>query len=97
MEYVDGGATYSGAQGWAATTAIAGVGAGTTFFAGQLASMLAAFGPIGWFTAAISCAPISIICGQLAGAGKQALWEMATKEKFTITCTKNPTALFNVR
>lgn len=53
-------------------------------------------GAKGW-AAAITCAPITYICGQLAGAGKQALWKMATNGKFTITCTKNPTALFNVK
>ncbi|MBZ9606707.1 hypothetical protein G9F73_002495 [Clostridium estertheticum] len=96
MEYVDGGATYSGAKGWGAASAMASIGAGAAGFASGAIALLLPFGAVGWLTAAISFAPMALVSSQLASAGEAALWNMGRKGKFTITTTTNPFALFSV-
>ena len=96
MEYVDGGATYSGAKGWGAAAAMTSIGAGGAVFASGAIAVLAPFGPVAWIVAAVSFAPIGFVASQLEGAGKQASWYMAKKGSFTITTSHNPFGLFSV-
>ena len=96
MEYIEGGATYSGAKGWAVATAMTAIGYGAAYFASSMTAMLLPFGPVGWLVAAISFAPITYIAGQIGNSGAQALWYMLRKGSFTITTNNNPFNLFNV-
>lgn len=95
MEYVDGGTTYSGAQGWGAASALAAIGTGASVGVSGVIAMLMPFGPVGWLGAA-TIFPADYILGQLGSAGRQALWDMAVRGSFTITTNNNPFSMFSV-
>lgn len=95
MEYIDGGATYSGAKGWAAAAMVA-IGYGSAYFLGKIVTLLAPFGPVAWiFSAAAFSAP-AYIAASLGNAGAQAMWYMARKGRFTIRINNNPFSPFSV-
>lgn len=110
MTYVEGGATYSGATGWAVASILAATGLAIAKFADKtiracipyVTAMLAT-GPTGWMCALI-VSSIGIIGlgslvyfgGQIGSAGNQALYYMLTKGRFTITANNNIFSIFTV-
>ncbi|MDI9218759.1 MULTISPECIES: hypothetical protein [Clostridium] len=106
MEYVDGGARYSGSQGWIVASALTAVGYGVaafgkgtlTVFKAALSEILLA-GPLAWLISAvcyITAASLTYMGGTFAGAGSEACWYMGTKGYFDLTFGTNPFALLSV-
>ncbi|GEM_PF-1664805 len=106
MEYVDGGARYSGSQGWVAASVLTAVGGGVAKFGSGLLACIKPFilkmlaaGPLGWIGAGISAlsgVALIYLGGQFLNAGAQALWYMKRKGTFILRINNNPFSLFSV-
>lgn len=106
MEYVDGGARYSGSQGWVAASVLTAVGAGVAKFGSGLLACIKPFilkmlaaGPLGWIGAGISALSAGMMMymgGQFLAAGSSAAWYMKTKGWFNLNLTRNPFSLLSV-
>lgn len=106
MEYVEGGARYSGSKGWIVASTLAAVEYGVGSFAkGALSLFKVALkgillaGPMAWLVSAIACitvASMAYIAGSFAGASSEAYWYMGRRGYFDLTYGSNPFSLISV-